>query len=295
MRFKAFVMAKRGFTLVELLVVIAIIGILVALLLPAVQAAREAGRRAQCLNSLKQVGLAFHMHHDTLKTFPAANSPVFGSSFTLALPFIEQDNIRKVYDLNLSPTVAPNNTVTNLPIQILICPSMVNPPGPAAAYTTHFASYAACIGSNDAWAAPPDNGAIVRLNSTGGPITQQAKRMADLTDGTSQTFLVGEMGFQLKDYLFTSGAYAGQVRGGNTSWAYGYTSYSYGSTQLPMNSVLPSAGTTTARLTSFRSDHRGGGCNFLFGDGSVTFLTENMDFPTYRALGTRGGGEIVSY
>lgn len=285
---------RRGFTLVELLVVIAIIGILVALLLPAVQAAREAGRRAQCLNNLKQVGLAFHMHHDTLKTFPAANSPVFGSSFTLALPFIEQDNIRKVYDLTLPPTAAPNNTVTNLPIQILLCPTMVPPPGPAKAYTTHYASYAACIGSNNAWAPPPDNGAIVRLSSTGGGVTQSAKRMADLTDGTSNTFLAGEMGFQLKDYTFTSGPYAGQVRGGNTSWAFGYTSYSFGSTELPMNSVLPSAGSTTARLTSFRSDHSGG-CNFLFGDGSVTFLSQTMDFPTYRALGTRGGGEVVSF
>lgn len=280
--------------MVELLVVIAIIGILVALLLPAVQAAREAGRRAQCLNNLKQVGLAFHMHHDTLKVFPAANSPVFGSSFTLALPFIEQDNIRKVYDLNLSPTVAPNNTVTNLPINILICPTMVTPPGPPAAYSTHYASYAACIGSNDAWAPPPDNGAIVRLNSTGGPVTQQAKKMADLTDGTSQTLLAGEMGFQLKDYKFTSGPYAGQVRGGNTSWSFGYTSYSFGSTQLPMNSVSPAAGTTNPRLTSFRSDHSGG-CNFLFGDGSVTFLTQTIDLPAYQALGTRGGGEVVSY
>jgi prepilin-type N-terminal cleavage/methylation domain-containing protein/prepilin-type processing-associated H-X9-DG protein len=286
---------KRGFTLVELLVVIAIIGILVALLLPAVQAAREAGRRAQCLNNLKQVGLAFHMHHDALKVFPAANSPVFGSSFTLALPFIEQDNIRKVYDVNLSPTVAPNNTVTSLPIAILICPSMVSPPAPQDAYTTHYASYAACIGSNDAWAPPPDNGAIVRLNSTGGAVTQQSRKMADLTDGTSQTFLAGEMGFQLKDYTFSSGPYAGQVRGGNTSWAFGYTGYSFGSTQLPMNSILPTAGSTTARLTSFRSDHRGNGCNFLFGDGSVTFLTQTMDLPTYQALGTRSGAEIVSF
>jgi prepilin-type N-terminal cleavage/methylation domain-containing protein/prepilin-type processing-associated H-X9-DG protein len=286
---------KRGFTLVELLVVIAIIGILVALLLPAVQAAREAGRRAQCLNNLKQVGLAFHMHHDALKVFPAANSPVFGSSFTLALPYIEQDNIRKVYDLNLSPTVAPNNTVTSLAINILICPSMVSPPAPLDAYTTHYASYAACIGSNDAWAPPPDNGAIVRLNSTGGAVTQQSRKMADLTDGTSQTFLAGEMGFQLKDYTFSSGPYAGQVRGGNTSWAFGYTSYSFGSTQLPMNSILPTAGSTTARLTSFRSDHRGNGCNFLFGDGSVTFLTQAMDLPTYQALGTRSGQEIVSF
>jgi prepilin-type N-terminal cleavage/methylation domain-containing protein len=287
--------SRSGFTLVELLVVIAIIGILVALLLPAVQAAREAGRRAQCLNNLKQVGLAFHMHHDSLKTFPSANSPVFGSSFTLALPFMEQDNIRKVYDLTLPPTAPPNNTVTNLPIEILLCPSMVNPPAPLQAYSTHYGSYAACIGSNDAWAPPPDNGAIVRLNTVGGPIIDRARRMADLTDGTSNTLLAGEMGFQLKDYKFTSGAYAGQVRGGNTSWAFGYVSYTFGSTLYPMNSIDPSAGSVTARLSSFRSDHRGGGCNFLLGDGSTTFIAQTIDLPTYQALGTRGGGEIASY
>jgi prepilin-type N-terminal cleavage/methylation domain-containing protein/prepilin-type processing-associated H-X9-DG protein len=286
-------LSRRGFTLVELLVVIAIIGVLVALLLPAVQAAREAGRRAQCLNNLKQVGLAFHMHHDTFKRFPSANSPVFGSSFTLALPFIEQDNIRRVYNLNLAPTAPPNNTVTNLPIEILICPTMVSPPAPSQAYSTHYASYAACVGSNDAWAPPPDNGAIVRLNTVGGPVIDQAKRMADLTDGTSHTLLAGEMGFQLKDYLFTSGTYAGQVRGGNTSWAFGYTSYTFGSTQYPMNSVAPSAGSINARLSSFRSDHTGG-CNFLFGDGSTTFISQTIDLPTYQGLGTRGGREVAA-
>jgi prepilin-type N-terminal cleavage/methylation domain-containing protein/prepilin-type processing-associated H-X9-DG protein len=285
---------RSGFTLVELLVVIAIIGILVAILLPAVQAAREAGRRAQCLNNLKQVGLAFHMHHDTLKAFPSANSPVFGSAFTLALPFMEQDNIRKVYDLNVAPTAPPNNTVTKLPIEILLCPTMVNPPAPQDAYSTHYGSYAVCIGSNDPWAPPPDNGAIVRLNSVGGPIIDRARRMADLTDGTSTTLLAGEMGYQLKDYLFTSGPHAGKVRGGNTSWAFGYVSYTFGSTRLAMNSIDPSAGPVTARLGSFRSDHKGG-CNFLFGDGSTTFIGQSIDLPTYQALGTRGGGEIASY
>ncbi len=283
---------RQAFTLVELLVVIAIIGILVALLLPAVQAAREAGRRAQCLNNMRQAGLAFHMHHDTLKFLPAANSPTFGSSFTLVLPFIEQDNIRSVYDLNLSPTVAPNNTVTNLPIEILLCPTMVPPPGPKEAYSTHYASYAACVGSNDAWGNPPDNGAIVRTNATGGGVTERATRLASITDGTSNTIMVGEMGFQLKDYDFTSGTYAGSLRGGNTAWAFGYASYSFGGVKTPMNTVLAPT-TVNDRLAAFRSDHRGG-CNFLFADGSVTFLSQTVDFTTYQALGTRSGGEVAS-
>ncbi len=284
---------RAAFTLIELLVVIAIIAILIGLLVPAVQKVRAAAARTQCANNLKQVGLALHNYHDTNKKFPTANSPVFGSAFTHILPFVEQDNIRKVYDTNLPPTSPPNSTVTMLPIQIYICPSMVAPPSPPAAYTTHYASYAVCIGSNEAWAPPPDNGAIVRSNNTGSPvILDQGKRLTDLTDGTSTTFLVGEMGYQLKDYLFASGPFAGSPRGGNTSWAFGYTSYSFGSTKVMMNTVGPTTGLLD-RLQTFRSDHTGG-CNFLFADGSVHFLSNGIDLTTYRALGTRAGGEILS-
>ena len=170
---------------------------------------------------------------------------------------------------------------------------MLPPPGPSAAYSTHYASYAVCIGSNDAWAPPPDNGAIVRSNATGSPVlVDQGKRLTDLTDGTSATILVGEMGYQLKDYLFTSGTYAGSLRGGNTSWAFGYASYSFGSTKVMLNTVSPPT-PLLDRLQTFRSDHAGG-CNVLFGDGSVRFLSNGMDLATYQALGTRTGGEVIS-
>jgi prepilin-type N-terminal cleavage/methylation domain-containing protein len=283
---------RSAFTLIELLVVIAIIAILIGLLVPAVQKVREAAARAHCQNNLKQIGLALHNYHDSYKRFPTANSPVFGSAFTLMLPFVEQENIRKVYDVSVAPTAPPNNTVTKLPVQVYLCPSMLQPPAPPDAYSTHHASYAVCVGSNDAWAPPPDNGAIVRSNATGNPaILDTGKRMTDIRDGTSNTFLVGEMGYQLKDYTFTSGPYAGSQRGGNTSWAFGYTSYSFGSTRTLMNTTTPPTGLLD-RLQTFRSDHTGG-AHFLLGDGSVRFVADGIDFTTYQALGTRAGGEPV--
>ena len=109
---------------------------------------------------------------------------------------------------------------------------------------------------------------------------------------TSSSFLAGEMGFQLKDYLFSSGTFVGQVRGGNTSWAFGYTSYSFGSTKLPLNTVLPPA-SVNDRLQTFRSDHSGG-ANFLYADGSIHFIRNGIDPAVYLALGTRSGGEIIT-
>jgi prepilin-type N-terminal cleavage/methylation domain-containing protein/prepilin-type processing-associated H-X9-DG protein len=283
---------RTAFTLIELLVVIAIIAILIGLLLPAVQKIRESANRLKCTNKLKQVGLAMHNHHDTFERFPNANSPNFGSAFTLIMPFVEQDNIRKVYDPAIAPTVAPNNTVTGLPVRIYTCPSMKLPPAPQAAYSTHYASYAVCVGSNDAWLPPPDNGAIVRSNATGSTtIINNGTTFADITDGMSSTFLAGEMGFQLKDYVFTSGPYVGTVRGGNTSWAFGYTSYSFGSTKVMLNTIAAPT-SVNDRLQTFRSDHPGGG-NFLYCDGSVRFVRQTIDPVTYTALGTRDGGEVI--
>jgi prepilin-type N-terminal cleavage/methylation domain-containing protein/prepilin-type processing-associated H-X9-DG protein len=286
---------RNAFTLIELLVVIAIIAILIGLLLPAVQKVRGAAARTKCQNSLKQVGLALHNYHDTNGRFPHANSPVFGSAFTMILPFVEQDNIRSIYNTNLPPTAPPNTTVTNLPVNIFICPAMLPPPGPDGAYSTHYASYAVCIGNNDAWAPPPpDNGAIVRNNATGSPTSvMKPVRISEIYDGASNTILAGEMGYQLKDYTFTSGPFAGAPRGGNTSWAFGYASYSFGSTKVMMNTIDPAAAPLLDRLQTFRSDH-GGGCNFLLGDGSVRFISQAIDPVIYRALGTRDGGEVFS-
>jgi prepilin-type processing-associated H-X9-DG protein len=95
----------------------------------------------------------------------------------------------------------------------------------------------------------------------------------------------------LKDYTFTSGTNVGQVRGGNTSWAFGYASYSFGSTKMMLNTVAPPAALLD-RLQTFRSDHPGG-ANFLLADGSVTFVRNSMDPIVYTAMGTRAMGEVI--
>ncbi len=302
--------AKKAFTLIELLVVIAIVAILIGLLLPAVQKVREAAARVSCTNNLKQIGLALHTFHDANNRLPTANTPAFGSGFTSTLPYLEQENIGRRYNPALSPTDATDadgDGQTNLSLgsarlKTFTCPSMVAPPQPAA--FPGWASYALSIGNQPNPFFPPgaggnpayDNGPIVRLigGGSGGSTGQQGVTLLAITDGTSNTILAGEMGFQLRDYNFSSGPYAGQLRGGNTQWVWGYASYSFGSTGVMFNTTVGTPADVTARLGAFRSDHSGG-ANFAYSDGSVRFLANGrIDPPTYRALGSRDGGEVIS-
>ena len=143
---------QAGFTLIELLVVIAIIAILMALLLPAVQQAREAARRTQCKNNLHQVGVAVHNYHDTYDQFPNANansSLSGGSLFVSILPMIDQANSYNVYDFNLANTAPYNVAVTSQQLPFYWCPSASLPrpvPGCSADSGRAPGSYAACIG-----------------------------------------------------------------------------------------------------------------------------------------------------
>jgi prepilin-type N-terminal cleavage/methylation domain-containing protein/prepilin-type processing-associated H-X9-DG protein len=302
-------MLRRAFTLIELLVVIAIIAVLIGLLLPAVQKVREAAARMSCQNNLKQIGLALHNYHDANGRFPMANTPTFNSAFTQILPYLEQENIGRRYDVTRTPTDASdpdgdgytNLSLGSLQLKTYQCPSMVPPPVPAA--FPGWSSYAMCIGNQpNPFFAPGtggnpsfDTGVIVRTigGGSGGVIHQLGVRITEITDGTSNTILAGEMGFQLKDYNFNSGPYAGQRRGGNTQWVWGYASYSFGSTGVMFNTTVGTPADLTARLGAFRSDHSGG-ANFLLTDGSVQFLGNGrIDLPTYQALGIRNGGEVI--
>ena len=213
----------RGFTLVELLVVIAIIGVLVALLLPAIQAAREAARRSSCTNNMKQFGIALHNYHDTLKTFPPGmcfrnqgNSlgDIFATSLTMLLPFVEEQGLKGIYNSSKGILDQPAN-VPQTVVPIFVCPSNggSNPMNDALlilifkytyvnyAYPHAATSYAFCKGVTDAWC-PATPG---KVPASPKPIPYTERGMFDMNwgvnaarvaDGLSNTIAMGEAGIR---------------------------------------------------------------------------------------------------
>ncbi|MEX0866996.1 MAG: DUF1559 domain-containing protein, partial [Pirellulales bacterium] len=263
-----------GFTLVELLVVITIIGTLVALLLPAVQSAREAARRLQCSNNLRQVGLAMHQYDFVHKQLPASYAENGASSFVVLLPFLEQQSLYNAFDLTISMADDPNPEYADTPLAVFRCPSM-QIPGDAS---DGWASYAVSTGSayghfiNNS---DPEyhNGAIIDPETGMTSLALLTSR-----DGASNTFLAGELDHGIKN--FSSGAY----------WASGY----------PFSSTASTAGVFNAdrlitgfwELHTFRSDHPGG-VTMLLGDGSVRFVAENTNPDTLKWLAKRNDGQPI--
>lgn len=301
--------SRRGFTLVELLVVIAIIGVLVALLLPAVQAAREAARRTSCVNKMKQVALATHNFHDTYLIFPygardkqpGETTNTYYTGFIQIMPFMEGDAVARRWD----PKLARNSTVdsdgdgfTNALLQQMkiptyTCPTMTPPSGPlGGAENRAPCSYLFASGTQDAqlyaYASfymqpePEFDGAIIPIKdiTSGSYPNNEATKMRDITDGTSNTFLLGETDFAPRGVPSTT-------MGG--IWAYGYIGYSWGTTFVKFNKHDH----TTTVYGAFRSQHPGGG-NFALADGSVRFIPSNIDEVNYRAASTRNNGDVVT-
>ncbi len=321
---------QRAFTLVELLVVIAIIGILIALLLPAVQAAREAARRSQCTNNMKQLGLAMHNYHDVYKAFPSSlmtdaatgNWQVWS---TRILPFMEQTNISSTWDNSLPP--AAGNGLTDKVIDGFVCPSApsatsrtagisgVGPagidvgvteiecapidyivycgPGFADDPSFEFAEFAYGDTTTGVFATgdaiPPYQGSVAPGTYT---------RIADMTDGTSNTVLAGERIGGPAWYVRGSVVHADTGNFGGF-WACPDVGFFYpmGSSddgltlagQCMINCSNEDDATGTA---GFYAMHPGG-ANFLLGDASVRMLSDGVTSATLGAMLTSANGEVV--
>ena len=287
---------ERGFTLIELLLVVGIIAVLISLLLPAIQSSRENARRVQCSKNLMQIGLALANYASTHKVFPPgvvndkgpiSNVPVgyhFGWAVQI-LPYLEQAPVYREFDFSQSVYAPRNDTARGHRIQSFLCPSDGR---------NGLTSYAACHHDVEAPIAA-DNHGIFFLNSR---ISYD-----DISDGPAFTILAGE---------FLTG------RGPSLGWAVG-TMSSLRNTGVPINYDDPITGNKApARMPVNRSSdlselsslikdgllppgyvggfssHHPGGANFLFGDGSVRFLSQKIRVPVYRSLGNRGDGNLIS-
>lgn len=294
----------RGFTLVELLVVIAIIGILIALLLPAVQAAREAARRMQCTNHLKQLALALHDYHDSHKTFPSGALVSNGLSWNvLILPYIEQSALYAKFNFNQGDfNGAPNNEGPNKNIHALIridtfmCPSATQElvthgssklSDGRVPYTSHYYGVMGPTGK-DPWGNdyPFENSGSYGGFALNGVMNKDSNvRFSDITDGTSNTLALGEIALPKTGYGPPGG-------GDGASWVRGISTVTNPAGMSSCKNI--SVGINNPSLNfnddSFSSLHPGG-ANFAKCDGSVTFVSETVDMAVYKSSASRNGGE----
>jgi prepilin-type N-terminal cleavage/methylation domain-containing protein/prepilin-type processing-associated H-X9-DG protein len=345
---------RSAFTLIELLVVLAIIGILIGLLLPAVQKVRGAAARLSCANNLKQLGLALHTHQDAVGRFPGGLivggdiQDGWGTGFTELLPYLEQQNLRNLYRFDVPWYDPANATAVGLSVKTFYCPANRSTGGidmgPIAAqwgcYLPPFGAgvdYAFCKGANAGLSLEPEKvPAAVRgpfgiaVRDDRGNLTGTV-RLADVADGTAQTFALGEAAggsarFPIRDPndpgRTVSDPFTGLPARLEQCWAAtgcGDPSHPWYAGVLAVTAqfgMAPAAadeplnntpGTPSIygsdrsgfnasgrdSVSGFRSVHTGG-ANFVRCDGSVRWVVESIDAPTYRALSTYAGGEVVS-
>jgi prepilin-type N-terminal cleavage/methylation domain-containing protein/prepilin-type processing-associated H-X9-DG protein len=344
---------SSGFTLIELLVVIAIIGVLIALLLPAVQAAREAARRVQCTNNLKQFGLAAHNYHDVYLCLPFGKgrdysavlpaAPMYArwSSHSQILPYLEQKPLFDAINFALPPETpdigAPgmgfmppyldpnraNSTFSKVNISAFLCPS----DGFSGGVWPAGNSYAGNEGSWLCDVSEQTPSMMVPGELPRGPFyNRSGVRIADLTDGTSQTAFVSERRrgrgasdprtdmYQMPDAMsldqtyqtcisldlsmamtLTSSMGATWTIGDMTATTYNHVSVPNSRTCASMDPSMSMSGSMVDMAVQLPpSSYHPGGVNVLFGDGTVRFVKDTVALRVWRALGTRNGGEVVS-
>lgn len=298
---------RSAFTLVELLVVIAIIGALVALLLPAVQSAREAARRMKCQNHLKQMGLGLHNYHDVHGGLPPGGMATpstaqanDGMGFhAFLLPYVEQEPLFRLFDGNRPYNAAPNRELGGTKISLYLCPSAINwytenagenPATGGRGWTTH---YHGNMGPNDLTSnryeiIPSTNGG----QSKQGVLGRDTKvRLAEITDGTSNTFLVGETSWTRGNPAANVVGYRVWHRGCNSNGQ-----LACGSCRNVANGLATvwagGGGVAAYNNFSFGSIHPGS-TNFLFCDASTRAISNNTPLGVLLATASRDGGETL--
>jgi prepilin-type N-terminal cleavage/methylation domain-containing protein len=292
---------SRGFTLVELLVVIAIIGLLVALLLPAIQSTRAASRRAQCMNNLKQMGLAVHMHLDSKKRLPTGRDGLDSKSVSWAyflLPYMEENTVFEAYRKTFRVDELVNATTFRTPIEVFACPSRRRAAAdrnfdnddlpPLVLAAASLGDYAADAGSDEDMGLDPDqfiNGVLDK--SLAGPIYTNSRLTArQVTDGLSNTLAIGER--HIRPVPANTPPEMEHFEAGDTAFLAGDC----------IQTVLAGADEGLAKGHDDKRDHIFGSehatvVQFAYLDGHVDPLNQEIDKKTLLALSTYAGSEIV--
>ncbi len=311
---------RRGFTLIELLVVIAIIAILIGLLLPAVQKVREAAARAQCTNNLKQLGLALHNFHDTNGALPPSGYTTAGpgnpaGKFVgwrpLTLPFIEQENLKKLYDFNSNWWEGTNPTAAAVPVKTYQCPSVsgraevlsavAKPPRPALTFASPLAptDYEAIMGVQPAAINPHLPAPIYTGTNRFAVLHRDSRvRLTDVSDGTTSTLMVIEAAG--RPLVYRNGrARPDLANDQGIGWADSEGPFSFDGARADGSAegCGPAGGCT--HVMNKKNDNEPysvhtGGMNAVFADGSVRFVRESIALPTFAALCTRAASEVAA-